>query len=310
MTFTPYIPNIQITLNIYNSAGELVASILSKFATYQRPYGLQSSSGVLVPDQAGATATLTLLGTSGINLNWNGTNNSGQMVQSGVYVAMAEIIDPYGKVTTYSANINVLRQPITLQTSIYNSAGELVRQLQTPTGTIPQISELSFSSGQLLLGGLAGPQSELSILRKGGGTWMSWDGRNAQGHFVSAGFYFVKVEAVQPGSSTLIVTQMVQVLIVPDVNPLAAAWVAPNPASPSDKYVVIFLGQVDPQLKVTAQFYNLAGEQVMLADNGGHPDRILWNLGLKAQSSGIYFAVLQTQGSRPQRRTLKVLLER
>lgn len=306
---TPEPPTVRVTLKIYNSAGELVFVVADDINVFAGMFGLGSPDSALVPDQPGASATLSLLGT-GLSLAWDGTSSSGQKVQSGTYTAVAEVTDSFGRTTTYQASVSVLRLPVEVQVSVFNSAGELVYQVRKPSTTVPDMAELTFSTEQLVLGEDSDRQAMIEVIYQRGSEKIAWDGRNSQGSLVSSGMYIIKVEAFQSGLANLIISKQVQVLRAPTADPLDAAFAAPNPAGPADAKVIIFLGDVDPGLKVKAQFYNLLGERMAFSDNQGHPGSIHWELGTRAYSPGVYFAVLETQGSVVQRKVIKLALKR
>jgi hypothetical protein len=293
-----------MTLKIYNGAGELVAVLAEGLEIPASFSGLGAPSGALVPDLGGAGATLSLLDT-GMSLAWDGKNSGGQRVDSGSYTAVADVTDPFGKVTTYSAGFAVLRLPAELKVSVFNSAGELVYQVIRPAPPLADLTELSFSADKLLLG--AG-QPKLEIRYQRGLDQITWDGHNSQGKLVSAGQYMVKVEASQAGLAPVITTKQVQVLRAVGADPLATAFAAPDPAGPADRKVLIFLGDIDPGVTVRAQFFDLAGERLAGGDNLGHPATIEWDLG--GVSAGVYFVVLETQGDLVQRKVIKMAVKR
>jgi hypothetical protein len=302
---TPQPPSVNVTLKIYNSAGELVAVLADGLNIPASFSGLGAPSEALVPDQGGSSAALNLLGT-GQSLAWDGKNSGGQRVDSGSYTAVADVTDQFGKVTTYSTSFAVLRLPAELKVSVYNSAGELVYQVITAAPPLSDLTALSFSTDQLLLG--AG-DPKLEVRYRTGSDQITWDGRNSQGRLVTAGMYMVKVEVSQAGLAPVVVTKQVQVLRVLSGNSLAEAFAAPNPAGPGVSKVVFFLGEVDPALRVKAEIFTLAGERVAGGDNLGHPDSIDWQLG--AAAPGVYLAVLEAQGDAGlQRKVIKLAVKR
>jgi hypothetical protein len=297
---------VRLTLKIYNAAGELVAVVADGINVFAGIFGLGVSADAVVPDLPGEGASFSLLGT-GLSLAWDGTNTQGQKVQSGSYVAVAEVLDQDGKTVTYSADVSVLRQPVEVQMSVYNSAGELVYLLRQPSATAPDLNGLAFSSDELVLG--EDGQARLEIRYQHGLEKILWDGRNNQGDLVSAGMYIIKIEAFQSGLANLVVSRQVQVLHALPADPLAKAFAAPNPASRADARIVIFLGDMDPGVMVRAQFYSLSGERVGGSDNRGHANRLHWDLrGPQPVSPGIYFAVLETGGAAPQRKLIKLAI--
>src|SRR5207237_462549 len=59
-------------------------------------------------------------------LTWNNDNDNGQMLTGGTYSIKVGITDPFGKVSSISSSITVIR-PESSTLVLYNSAGEAVR---------------------------------------------------------------------------------------------------------------------------------------------------------------------------------------
>jgi hypothetical protein len=301
---TPLPPMVRMTLKVYNSAGELVAVLANGLNIPASFSGLGAPAQALVPDLDGAGAALGLRGTD-LEMAWDGKSGAGQRVDSGTYTALAEVMDEFGRVTAYSVNFGVLRLPVGLKVSVFNSAGELVFQALKAAPAAADLAEPAFSTDLLLLGE---GQPKLEITYQRGPERASWDGRNSQGRQVAAGLYMVEVELSQAGRAPVVVSKQVQVLRALDADPLAAAFAAPNPAGPTDRRMVIFLGGDNPGLEVRAQFFNLAGERLAGGDNRGHAATIEWPL--VSVAPGTYFAVLETQGERTQRKVIKMAVKR
>jgi hypothetical protein len=294
---------VNLTLKIYNSAGELVVVLAQDLSIPASFSGLGSPSEALVPDLGGGS--VQLLGT-GLSLAWDGRNSGGQMVDGGSYIALAEVKDPYGAVTSYQSGFSVMRLPSQLTLSVYNSAGERVFEQLGAAPSVPHSGDIVFSGDQLLLDGSG--QAKLEVSFGSLALPMSWDGRNSQGGQVSPGLYIVKLEASQPGLAPTIVSQQVQVLSVAGPDPLAGAVAAPNPAGPKDAQVTFFLNAAYPGLRVRLLVYGLSGERVAVAGNWSDPRRLVWDLG--AAAPGVYLAVLETEGKRVERKLIKVAVRR
>jgi hypothetical protein len=278
-------------MKIYNNAGELVYEFSTELSLQMPPSGMEVLGGALVPDEPGATATIHLLGTE-IDLGWDGRNSGGQMVQSGTYMVFAELKDPIGSSTTYSAGVVVQRAPRMLRMSVYNSAGELVRLIEmdgaVPGGASPRVSGASFVAGE----------GALEVDCGNGTPLLRWDGKNERGEAVDAGSYLAKVEALAPGGTLQLLVQPVQLLRAKEALLLENALLAPNPAGPRTGRIQILLDG-----EAHGAVYNLAGERV--ATLGSCTGGLCWELGVAGD--GIYWVVLEAKG---QRRVLKAALMR
>jgi hypothetical protein len=308
-TFTPYRPPSYVTIRIYNAAGEEVALVANNFKASQAVTGFQAPLSVVIPDIPGSLALFSLAG-PGQTLSWDGVNSGGQKVAGGYYLAKAEITDEWGKITVYTAAITVLRQQVRVQVGVYNSAGELVQLLSGPSESTPTITDVSFSSGQLLESQDPAAPGKLVISYHGGSEQLSWDGRNFEGRLVEPGTYVIKVETLLSGQPALIITKSVAVLRPAFGEPLASAFIAPNPVAASDSAALIHLDGIDPALRVQARIYNLAGELVGWPDNSAQYDRISWDFRARGVSGGVYMVALETREGEFHRRVLKLSLLR
>jgi hypothetical protein len=315
ITCTPVPLPYRVSVTIYNEAGEVVRQVFNGAAASQ-PNGL---TALQQPLAAGGGLLLNVLGGgNGLSaLEWDLDNNNGQPVSGGMYYVKVQTIDPYGNVTAYSQAVPVLPPASSDSLSIYNSAGELVRQIQLPAGLSP-LSDFSVAG---LTVGSSGPDAgvtAVSFTLKGAAgatsTW-GWDGRNSVGQPVASGVYLVRLVHSALGQATTVKTLSVTLLAVPGSAAelsLSQARVGPQP----------WLGGGGPQgalkaqypalpgLAVEARLYDLAGE---LVGQGADPQGTgTLELTTGPLAGGIYVLKLQAfQGQAAlARRMVKVAVAR
>jgi len=63
---------------------------------------------------------------------WDGNNDNSGSVGGGMYTIKAEIVDPFGQVTSLVQSVQVLPGGSQQSLDIFNSAGELVRTIRLP----------------------------------------------------------------------------------------------------------------------------------------------------------------------------------
>jgi hypothetical protein len=240
-------------VKVFNSAGELVATLSQQLSIYAAPTGLAATIPSFDPDEGGA-GVLDLLG-SGVPVIWSGKTDSGQFVDSGLYYVTVDVTDTFGKLVTWTAPITVLRTDASTVVEVYNSAGELVwRETRIPSNP----GRISLSDGSLVAGQ---PGAELKITYgSGSGDFVSWNGTGSQGQALSGGSYLVKVtQAGSGGKSTFSYSVTLLQANTPAFSSLVAA---PNPVRSGTTAITISLLGAAPGLSAWGDAYNLSGERV------------------------------------------------
>jgi hypothetical protein len=300
------VPGDVVQLTVYNSAGEVVRH-LPPVSLYSPPQSLGSASSVFVPDQ-GQSGVAFFPGTQR-TVSWNGANDNGQVVGGGVYTLSASYTDSFGKTVTYSVPMQVLRAPTLVTVQVFNAAGELVRTLSVPaTGLQPGAPQLSASSlvpPPASAGASAGLRIGLGGAQAG---W--WDGRDAQGGVVASGDYMVKVSWQVNGQMAETFAETVTVLGMAAGDPLATAWMGPDPVHAGQWPLVIGLAPSIDARQLRARVYDVAGElvSVLAPDAAG---RLAWQ-GQGGAAGGVYLVELSIPDSegRLRRRLMKVAVLR
>ncbi len=250
VTFTPA-PPILVEFRVYSSSGELVRVVGSGFRVASIPSGLEVLQGFFVPDDGGRA--LALLTGTGLELGWDGRNDTGQMVGAGSYQMNVTFSDPFGKVSAFHGAVQVARVGGPLLVGVFNSAGERVRAL-TSTASASALGRLELSSKTLSAG------AGCVELRSQAGGLACWDGRNGQGQMVSPGTYYVRVTEA---SGKEVYGEDLAVL--GGAPPQAITFSAgPNPLREGQAAVLAFEG-TRAGGRLTAAVFNIAGERVATA---------------------------------------------
>lgn len=290
----------QVTLAVYNSAGELVRTLFDGGAQVY-PGAMTLSSGLLSP---GTPLTVSIpgyfVGAGQVllaSLAWDGTNNNGQPVSGGMYSIILTITDPWGRVSTLQQVVQALPQEPTSVLLVFNSAGEEVQRLLPPASLGgARISSLDLGTGSLLVdgqganGGSSHPLKLTLHSETGSSATLDWNGLNALGRPVDPGVYTLELVTTVPnGNGTLIVaTRSVQVL-KGDSNQWGTVEVAPQPWTGGSPLHIRFLPS--PGLQVQADLFNVAGELVRQAEVPGDGGEL--DLEARGLAPGIYLLELK-----------------
>jgi flagellar hook assembly protein FlgD len=272
-------------VKVFNSAGEQVGVLYSALGLYLAPTGLSVLQGGFMPD-SGQQGMLTIQG-PGVVLLWDGRNGAGQIVSSGTYYVSVEVLDPFGKTSTWTMPLSVIRTETFATVQVFNSAGELVWSQKSPLTTTAQ---LSLSSRELL------PSTSGSGLKiqygSGGSDFVYWNGLNNSGVAVSSGAYMIEVTQDNAGSAKNVYTASVMVLQLSD-RVFDAIAASANPVPMGVNQVTLSLQGASPGTQSVAGIYNLGGERVgSLFGNAS----LTWMIP-QAFSSGIYLVRVEATNS-------------
>jgi hypothetical protein len=249
--------------------------------------------------QAGQQALILVDGKTYL---WNGSNDNGQQVVSGIYYIKLEEHDSYGNVVTYVHEVVVLAVGNQIRLKVFNAAGEEVKTLlvatygtQAPSRLVPDKDTVASGSGiSFDLGGLS----------------VTWDGTNNAGQQVSSGSYLVQLEVQNLAGKETVASTTVTVINAPGAV-LSGALVVPNPVPAAANSFEIRWTPL-AGVEVTARLYNVAGELVLTAVNGLSPGGLRFDLGSRPLAGGIYLVELRAQSPAGgvERRTLKLVMVR
>ena len=247
--------------------------------------------GIQSPDQLGAGADHE------ISFFWNGNSDSGQEVSPGLYYLKISTVDTYDHVTTHIESINILRMEEYARINIYNSAGELVRRLETDNVTSANVSlevedviQVGKNSGVI------------SIEYAAGATPLTWDGLNSQGRTVDSGVYEIQLELKTEQGFKVMASKSITILNAGADGIIADEKIFPNPVIVTDDATPAFVtikwlsaASGSARLKI----YNMAGELVKEINTtiASGVTGIKWDLksaGGQSAASGMYVVVIST----------------
>ena len=280
---------ITVQVAVYNSAGELVKTLLiQNFAQTISSFQLSSAS---LTNQVSSIA-VSILGAS--VAAWDGTGQNGTPATNGQYYLKVQSTDLVGVVTSVTQTVNVSRSLSTLSVAVYNEAGEVVKHLYQTivSGGTNTIQSLNLSSTTVSPGtpSSASSQVTIGVILPSGGATIVWNGTNDQGALLTDGQYFVEASWLN-SQGNQVVTQQV--------------WVRGGNMSPGQLVVepnVLSGGQTTAVFKVPSaqsltlkvRIYDVAGEKVGAVQGSSGTGEAAWNAG--GLASGLYIAVVEIYG--------------
>ncbi|HXB97331.1 MAG TPA: hypothetical protein VNZ54_04710, partial [bacterium] len=270
------------SLDLYNQAGELVRVIASGVPVQGQLADFNVTDPTFSP-QAGQHAVFVV---NGVTYQWNGSNNGGQVVQSGTYYVQLSSTDNVGTPTVYTHTVTVLDSGKQFSLKIYNSAGELVRTLAIGAYAGAEPDQLTVDHNVAAFGPHGG-EFNFNL----GPASTAWNGLNDAGQSVQAGEYTVQLVAENQGAPTLVDNVTVTVLKV-GANVLDGAKVGPDPVGPGVSTVSVQLPNAPSGCVVVGRLYNVSGELIMTVANGQQAGLLSFSLGQHRVSAGIYILSL------------------
>jgi len=189
----------QITISIYNSAGELVRSLEG---TDLPPGNVKLEMHNVVETGGNNTVIIPIIYGDGDHVIWDGKSSSGAAVSSGVYEVRAEIVNANGITTIAEKTITVLEVksdksmsnlkiypnpyfaapdiqavPVTISWN-YKSDGKVLIKFYNSAGELVKMKNCGLTDGQSV-----------------------WDMKMNDGKYISSGIYVVVIDSIsQEGS--------------------------------------------------------------------------------------------------------------
>ncbi len=297
-----------VKISVYNSAGELVATLYTQQNMQAINALTLSSAGIT--DLAGASGAVTVY-LAGIPVAvWNGNTASGDPATNGAYFVTAQSADPSGNVITVSQKVTVSRPYAQVSASVYNEAGEVVRHLYTQVLAVPgsQMTGVQVSSNFIRPGTTpSSPVSSAQILiqTSQGVVTLVWDGTDDAGAIVTNGTYEIGVHW-DNGNGTI--QNLSQSIVVTGSRSTGSVVAGPNLLNLSQGVsVTTFRADVPGAWTLNISVYTLAGERVKTTAGYPGADEVSWDA--SGMASGTYLAVVQvldSHGGLLERRTVKV----
>jgi flagellar hook assembly protein FlgD len=299
--------DVQVTVAVYNEAGEVVTKFPVKYLSNVVDSLDLSSNGVL--SNVGDSVTMTwgggrVLGT------WDGANSKGDLVENGAYYVKVDSVDAYGTTTSVTKPLTVNRRVVKLTIQIYNKVGELVRSLYAEKpGTEDKITDVTLSTQVIHPGGDGkdGISSTVGIILSNGVAAV-WDGTADSGVNVGDGMYYIHVKAENTESGTVDITKDVSVLGSRPNTGNTGVW--PNALTASHMVATLHAQNLDSTQRIRAVLFTIAGSKAGTVEGSVGQNDVKWDLSI--YQSGLYIVVLDTmEGSRlKDRTTLKVIVRK
>jgi hypothetical protein len=299
-----------VSVNIYNSAGEVVKTISVK--DYSQPINsisLQSSNRITTLQGPGSTILIYFAG----NLigTWDGSNNQGNPVTNGNYEIKVDSVSSTGLETSVEQQAVVDRQLSNITAYIYNSAGEVIRTLYNVVdGSIgTQMTNVSLSTSVISPGPTTSGNTtylQIFVITSGTPVTLTWDGTNNQGTNVTPGTYSIQLHWDDGQGETTNITRNVLVTGGGGVSGVVVA--EPNVLSPNRTMTTTFnAAGIAGAANLTVKIYTIAGELVTAIS--GTSGTASWNA--SGLASGVYIAASEARdinGGILCRQTTKILI--
>jgi hypothetical protein len=244
---------------------------------------------------------------------WRGDNAGGQAVAGGSYFIKAELVDPFGQVSSLIRPVVVVPGGARQSLRIYNAAGELVRSLALAF-TVDGAASLELEGGVYLLEidpatGSAGQPLKIGVRGNAGAAVQAWDGLNDRGAPVASGTYTLQLVSLEGGGGTVVDSRSLSVLKSSHGEAeLASALAWPCPVQGGTPLHVDFAPRSGQW--VDAGVYTLSGEAAGQAQSAPGAGRL--TLSTSGLASGIYLLELRRSNGQAilARRILKVAVIR
>jgi hypothetical protein len=195
-------------------------------------------------------------------------------------------------VTSVTEPAIVNRKIAQLQITVFNSAGEEVRQLaQTEADSMVLASNVQISSSVITPSYTGGTNSTTTLSLTSGASF-AWDGTNDAGQIVGPGQYYFEIKSTDGQGNSAEFTQSIVVMPTSGKVTNSGITVYPNPTNPAVYGNLVTFKDPTASLSLSARFYTLAGELVTLPPlvNKGSG---LYTLDISKLASGLYVVDIQ-----------------
>jgi len=322
-TTAPIIASVPVTtigsftvkVNVYNSAGEVVKTIVIQ--QYSQPVNsITLSTSNTITTLSGPGSTIEIFYDGYLIGTWNGTNNLGQPVSNGSYSIQVDNMGQTGVVTSVDQTAIVNRSLANITANVYNEAGELVRTLYNvvsdPVGS--NMTNVTLSSNILRpsvtapTGGSSTNVANILIETSGTPVTLTWDGTNSGGTIVTPGVYTIEVHWNDGTGQTSDISREIVVMPGPGASGIAVA--RPNVLNATNGMTTTFDATgIQNAYSIKVQVYTMTGQLIQVLNSPQGSPTVPWNA--TGMASGIYIAVMEVDNSNGgviSRQRLKVLL--
>jgi flagellar hook assembly protein FlgD len=291
-----------VTIGVYNSAGELIKTLLVESASIAvKVFSLSPT------DTIGSLQQSVTVYVQGQPLAaWDGNGQNGNPVSNGQYYLQITSVDPFGSVTTVTQPVIVNRSYAQVSVDVYNEAGEVVRHLLSQT--VPSIQSivhnLTLSSSVIVPGGTPG-QTQIQV--DTGLPIPAWDGDNDAGVGVQSGQYYVAVHTIDGKGGEATLTQ--PVVVMNSTQSVKLVLATPNLLRGPEPLFVFTVQNGISHASLNVHIYDIAGEMVSAFTTVALDGKATW-LGHRI-ASGMYLAVIEvsdSDGDLLGRQTLRIVV--
>jgi len=304
-----------VKVNVYNSAGEVVKTILVQVFT-QPINSITLSTSNLITTLSGPGSIIDIFYDGYLIGTWNGTNNLGQPVSNGSYSIQVDNMGQTGVVTSVNQTAVVNRSLANITANIYNEAGELIRTLYNvvsdPVGA--NMTNVTLNSN-VFRPSLTVPNSSTNtglatifIETSATPVTLTWDGTNNNSSLVTPGVYTIEVHWNNGSGQTSDISR--EIIVMPNTSVNGIAVARPNVLNATNGMTATFDATgIQNAYSIKVKIYTIAGQLIQTVTSPQGSPVVPWNA--TGMASGIYIAVLEVDNSNGgviSRQRLKVLL--
>jgi len=298
--------DVQVTIGLYNAAGELVKTLAVKYMS--NPVNDVSLLADAVLSSMGDSVTIVMGADGRVLGTWDGTNALGDLVGNGTYYLKVDSVDAYGTTTSVTKQITVDRPVSKVQLTVYNAAGEVVRDLGTYwSGPIETMTNVHLTATVISPSAVGTGGTQSTAVMNDGTQLAIWNGRDNLGQIVKDGQYYVEVKTDDGKGGHSTVDLPVSVLTAS--GNLTTSSVVPNVLTPMNPIATIQGGMPGSTVKVTV--YRLNGDRVVAIQGATGTGVAAWDS--RGASAGLYLLaveVVNADGKNPARQIAKVLVRK
>lgn len=219
---------------------------------------------------------------------WDGTADTGTKINSGVYYIKTEVMDSYGHTESLIKQVTLLKLKNFIKAKIYNTAGELVREIELQTS---KPSNYTLSVNDVLP---IGKGEKNLILASFDGQEIIWDGTNGKGELVSGGIYEIQIISNTAEGLNKIASKTVTIINYEDEKAVGDIKAYPNPCDTSAGCGGFTFEWTGAAKELKIKVYSLNGELVASADAVPLSNSVF--VPSNKLSSGLYIYVAEGTG--------------
>jgi hypothetical protein len=295
-TFTPTpVGQFAVSVNVYNSAGEVVKTILLKH--FVQAVNNISTSSNSITSLTGPGGVIEIYYEGVLIGAWDGSDNSGKPVSNGTYRIQVDSTSTTGVVTTVSQQVLVNRGLATISVNVFNSAGEVVRTLyqEVQESNDSQMTSMNLSTNVFRPGSspaLGASNVQILVMASSSATvTLLWNGASDAGTMVTPGQYSIEVHWTNGQGSVADIKR--QILVMAGSDEVGMVVARPNELMMNKGInTTTFDGsKVANAVSLKVKVFTVTGELVAALSSPPGIPMISWNA--TGLASGIYISSVQ-----------------